>query len=199
MIVPIARKGRVVVVSGPSGVGKTSVMRRVYARCPIPLKPSVSATTRSPRPGERDGVDYHFLSKEEFERLRTTGQFIECFEVFGRGCWYGTPQSEVTPGLEAGKWVVLEIDVHGAQAVVGQFADAVTIFLRPRSREELERRLRGRDTETEEAIQRRLAQADQELAMAGHYKYQVINDDLDQAVQEICRILAQEWEKSHNA
>lgn len=186
-------------VSGPSGVGKTSVMQRVFQTCPLPLVSSVSATTRGPRPGERDGIDYHFISPEEFDRLRTGGQFIECFEVFGRGCWYGTPRSEVTPSLDAGKWVVLEIDVHGAQAVVEQFADAITIFLRPKSREELERRLRGRDTETEEAIQRRLAQADHELAMAERYRYQVINDDLDQAVQDICRILAQEWEKSHNA
>lgn len=185
-------------VSGPSGAGKTSVMRRVYQSCRIPLTPSVSVTTRPPRPGECDGADYHFVTQEQFDALRRMGSLLECFEVFGRGYWYGTPKSEVTTGLAAGKWIVLEIDVHGAQAVMEQFADAITIFLRPSSREELERRLRGRNTETEEAIQRRLAQADHELALADRYRYQVINDDLDRAVQDVCGILTREWEKSQN-
>ena len=118
---------------------------------------SVSATTRPPRNGEIDGVDYHFVSDDEFQCRRKRGDFLECFEVFGHGYWYGTLWSEVTTGLAAGKWVVLEIDVQGAQAVIERFADAMTIFLRPSSREELEHRLRGRGTETEEAIQRRLA------------------------------------------
>ena len=195
---PAELPGRLVVVSGPSGVGKTSVMRQVYQSCPLPLQRSVSATTRPPRPGETDGRDYHFLTNEEFQLRRKRGEFLECFQVFAQSCWYGTLWSEVTPGLTAGKWVVLEIDVQGALAVMEQFAEAVTIFLRPSSREELERRLRGRGTETEQSIRRRLAQADRELAQAGRYRYQVINDRLDQAVREICGLLTTEWEKSRH-
>jgi guanylate kinase len=104
----------------------------------------------------------------------------------------------VATGLSAGKWVVLEIDVQGAQAVVEKFPDAITIFLRPSTREELERRLRGRGTEAEEAIQRRLARADRELALADRYQYQVINDNMDQAVHEICGILTAQWEKNQD-
>ena len=191
-------QGRLVVVSGPSGAGKTTVMQRVFETCRVPLARSVSATTRLPRNGETDGVDYHYLSSEEFAELRKRGDFLECFEVFAQGHWYGTLRSEVTTGLTAGKWVVLEIDVQGALAVMQGFPDAVSIFLRPSSREEIERRLRGRGTETEEAIQRRLARADSELALADRYRYEVINDDMDQAVLDICRILTSEWEKSEN-
>jgi guanylate kinase len=184
------------VISGPSGAGKTSVMRQVYRSCRVPLVRSVSATTRPPRPGETDGVDYHFLSSEEFSNLRTRGAFLECFEVFGQSCWYGTLWTEVTTGLNAGKWVVLEIDVQGAGAVAERFSDAVTIFLNPSSRAELERRLRDRGTETKEALLQRLAAADYELLQASRYQYQVINDNMDQAVQRICDILTNEWERS---
>ncbi len=191
-------KGRVVVVSGPSGAGKTSVMRRVYRHSPVPLVQSVSATTRPRRPEETDGVDYHFLSDEDFQRCRQRGELLECYQVFHQSYWYGTLWSEVTPGLEAGKWVVLGIDVHGAHAVKERFADAVTVFVRPSSREELCRRLRARGTESEEAIERRLAVADEELAEADQYQYQVVNDDMDQAVREISAILTKEWEKSRD-
>jgi guanylate kinase len=184
-----ASGGRLVIVSGPSGAGKTTVMKKVFERCRVPLVASVSATTRPPRPGEVNGVDYHFLSNEEFAKHRQQGDFLECFEVFGRGYWYGTLRQEVCAGLDAGKCVVLEIDVQGAHAVVEQFPDAITIFIRPRSLEELERRLRGRGTETEEAIRRRLAQASNELAQTGQYRYVVFNDDLDRAVEEICMLL----------
>lgn len=187
-------QGRLVVVSGPSGAGKTSVMQRVFGTCSAPLVRSVSATTRPPRMGETDGVDYHFLSDENFQIRRKRGVFLECFEVFGQGHWYGTLESEVATGLAAGKWVVLEIDVQGALAVMQRFPDAITIFLRPSSRQEIERRLRGRGTETEEAIERRLARADRELALADRYQYQIINDNMDQAVQELCGILTSHWE-----
>jgi guanylate kinase len=190
--------GRVIVVSGPSGAGKTSVMQRVYQECRVPLVRSVSATTRPPRSGETDGVDYHFLSDKEFQLGRKRGDFLECFEVFAQGCWYGTLWLEVTTGLSAKKWVVLEIDVQGALAVLERFPDAITIFLRPSSQEELERRLRGRGTESEEAIASRLARADRELALANRYQYQVINDNMDQAVHDICRILTSQWEKCQN-
>jgi guanylate kinase len=182
-------RGKLVVMSGPSGVGKTTVLRRLLAGCSLPLRASVSATTRPPRPGEVDGVDYHFLSEEEFSRRRQQGEFLECYEVYSSGWWYGTLNSEVTSGLEAGDWIVLGIDVHGAFSVVDRYPDAITIFLRPSSLEELEKRLRGRGTEDEEALQRRLEQAKNELALADWYRYQVINDDLDRAVREICQIL----------
>jgi guanylate kinase len=186
-------KGRLVVVSGPSGAGKTTVMKRVFAQSSVPLVQSVSATTRPPRPGERDGVDYRFLSVEEFTSLQKRGDFLECFEVFGRGHWYGTLRSDVTTGLKAGKWVVLEIDVQGARAATAQYPDAITIFIQPSSAAELERRLRRRATETEEALTRRLEQARWELAQAPGYRYIVINDDLDLAVEEICNILNREF------
>jgi guanylate kinase len=188
----------VVVVSGPSGAGKTSVMQCVFDQCPVPLARSVSATTRPPRPGEIDGVDYHFLADSEFQSLRKGGEFVECFEVFAQGYWYGTLREAISTGLQSGKWVVLEIDVQGAMTVMRQYPDAITIFLQPSSVEELERRLRGRGTETEDAIQRRLAVARRELAVADCYRFRVINDDKDRAVQEISDLLTQEWEKSRN-
>ena len=172
---------------------------RVRRRARVPLVRSVSATTRPPRPGEIDGVDYHFLSDEEFRARRTGGVSSSNVSRFSATDTGTAPlRSEVTTGLAAGKWVVLEIDVQGALAVMERFPDAITIFLRPGSREELERRLRGRGTETEEAIQRRLEQAERELALADRYRYQVINDDMDQAVHEICDILTSQWEKSRN-
>lgn len=190
--------GRLVVVSGPSGAGKTSVMRRVFQQCSVPLVRSVSATTRPPRQGETDGVDYHFLTDEEFQAGRRRGDFLESYAVFGQDYWYGTLWSEVTSGRAAGKWVVLEIDVQGALDVMERFPEAITIFLRPSGVEELERRLRGRGTEAEEAIRRRLVRAEAELALAGRYRYQVINDQMDQAVQAICDILTVQWEKDHH-
>jgi len=189
--------GKLVVVSGPSGVGKTTVVKRLLATCRLPLRPSVSATTRPPRPGEVDGVDYHFFSEEEFRGRRDRGEFLECYEVYGAGWWYGTLASEVAAGLEAGEWVLLAIDVHGAFSVVDRYPDAITIFLRPSSLEELQRRLRGRQSDDEEAIQRRLEQAKSELALAGWYRHQVVNDDLERAVQEICAILDRSGDCRH--
>jgi guanylate kinase len=190
--------GRLVVVSGPAGVGKTTLVARVLHCQPVPLRRSISATTRPPRPGEIDGRDYHFLSAEEFGSRRQRGEFIECFEVFGRGQWYGTLESEVASGLAAGKWVVLNIDVRGGLAVMERYPEAVTIFVRARSLDEVARRLRGRGTETEEAIASRLARAEQEMTLAERYRYQVVNDDMDEAVGEICHILKNLWEKDQN-
>jgi guanylate kinase len=186
---PTTSRGKLVIVSGPSGAGKTTVLKRLYGRSPVPLVPSVSATTRQPRAGEVDGIDYHFLSEDEFAASRRRGEFLECVQVFGGGPWYGTPASAVQSGLQEGKWVLLEIDVQGASAVVRHYPDAVTIFIRPRSLEELERRLRGRGSESEAAVQRRLEQARSELAEAHRYRFQVINDDVDRAVDELCDIL----------
>lgn len=182
--------GRLVIISGPSGAGKTTLLKRMFANCRRPLVHSVSATTRRPRPGERDGLDYHFLSAEEFARRRAAGEFLECCEVYGRGDWYGTLRSEVAPRLAAGKWVVLEIDVQGTMAVLEHYPDAVTIFVSPESFEELERRLRDRGTESVAALQRRLEVARREMASAPRYRHQVVNDNLDRAAGEICGILS---------
>lgn len=184
-----ASQGKLVIISGPSGAGKSTVVRQLLDSCRLPLQLSVSATTRQPRAGERDGVDYHFISPDEFCRRRDAGEFLEWKEVFARGDLYGTLRSETAAGLAAGKWVILEIDVEGALAVLEQHPDAITIFVDPGSMDELERRLRGRGTETADSIQRRLAVARRELDCRDRYRFQVINDFKDRAVQEICQIL----------
>jgi guanylate kinase len=182
---------KLIVLSGPSGVGKSTVLRELLARHPDRLRLSVSATTRKARPGEIEGTDYYFLEPAEFARRREAGEFLECCEVFGRGHWYGTLLSEVRPSRNEPKWVVLDIDVDGAAKVVSQFPHVPTIFLRPSSEAELERRLRSRGTESNEAIERRLEVARRELARAHEYKYQVVNDTVERAVDEITEILFQ--------
>jgi guanylate kinase len=181
--------GKVVILSGPSGAGKSTVVRQLLQGSPLPLRLSVSATTRRPRPGERTGVDYHFLSQQKFAALRQAGEFLECKEVFGRGDWYGTLRSEVTTGHAEGKWVLLEIDVQGALSVLEQVPDAITIFLHPGSLAELERRLRTRGTESPESLARRLEVARGELEFVHRYQFEVVNDTVERAVQEICHIL----------
>jgi guanylate kinase len=187
--------GKLVIISGPSGAGKTSVVRRLLTECPLPLTLSVSATTRPPRAGEVDGRDYYFLSTEQFQERRQRGDFLECAEVFGRGYWYGTLRRTVTEGLDAGQWVVLEIDVQGMQAVAALYPEAVTFFVRPPSLSELQHRLRQRGTDSEEAIQRRLKVAEHEWQFAATYQHQIINLQLEDAVNQICRILCQLVEK----
>jgi guanylate kinase len=189
------KTGGLVIVSGPAGAGKSTVVRELMKTCKLPLAFSVSATTRAPRPGEVDGEDYHFLSKEEFQRRREAGAFLECKEVFGRGDWYGTLQSEVVSGLGAGNWVVLEIDVEGAMSVLAAHPDAITIFIHCGSLAELERRLRQRNTETEASIQRRLEVARGELALQDRYTWQINNTDVAQSVHQICDILGRERKK----
>jgi guanylate kinase len=181
-------RGKLIVVSGPSGAGKTTLLKKVFERFPQ-LKVSVSATTRPPRPGEQQGIDYYFLTAGEFARRRAAGEFLECCEVFGAGQWYGTLHSEVSPSLQAGKSIVLEIDVQGTLAVLRTHPDAITIFVQPSSLEELERRLRGRGTESQQSIARRLEVARRELSFADRYHYHVTNDDVDRAVHEVSDIL----------
>jgi guanylate kinase len=188
--------GRLVILSGPSGSGKSTVVSRLLEHCPLPLELSVSATTRAARPGEQDGREYYFLTPEQFQQMRDQGRFLECAEVFGN--WYGTLRSEVTQRRREGKWVILEIDVQGALAVMEQEPDAVSIFLKTPSVEEYERRLRSRKTEDEATIQRRVDGARRELALAGRYRYQVINDRVERAVEEICSILKKQ-EGDHRA
>lgn len=183
--------GKLVVISGPSGVGKTTLLRRLLADHPA-LVPSVSATTRPPRTGERDGVDYHFMTLAEFERRRADGRFLECCQVYGRQHWYGTLVEEVSPRLTAGKWVVLEIDVEGTLAILGRFPEAITIFVEPSHPDQLFQRLRDRGTESPEAMARRLEVARRELHEAHRYRHRVVNENVDEALAGIERILAAE-------
>jgi guanylate kinase len=180
--------GKLVVISGPSGVGKTTLLRRLLEG-ERRLVPSVSATTRPPRAGEQDGVDYHFLSEEEFERRRSAGEFLECCRVYGRQHWYGTLVDEVTPRLAAGEWVVLEIDVEGTLSILERFPRAITIFVEPSRPEQLDERLARRGTETPEAIRRRLEVAKRELQQAHLYRHRVVNEDVTEAVAAIMGIL----------
>jgi len=182
---------RVVVLSGPSGSGKTTIVERLLDCAPTKLMKSVSATTRAPRAGERDGEAYYFLSRDEFEDRRKRGDFLETAEVYA-GTWYGTLRSEVDRAKVARAWSLLEIDVEGALKVMALYPDAVTIFLRPPSMDICEQRLRDRGTETEEVIQRRLRKVAEELSFAPQYRYQVVNDEVGRAVAEIGTILEQE-------
>ena len=181
--------GRLIIFSGPSGVGKTTVLAEIFAACTRPLLMSVSATTRPQREGETEGVSYYYVSEEEFQKRVDADDFLEFTEVFGRGHWYGTLKETVETGLAGGKWVILEIDVDGAQKVLKHFPDAITIFVHPGSAEELELRLRGRGTESEQALQRRLEVAKRELDMASHYEHIVINQSVEQTAADICQIL----------
>jgi guanylate kinase len=183
--------GKLVIISGPSGVGKTTVLKQLFATCESPLQESVSATTREMRTGETAGSSYQYLSHEQFQKHREHGDFLECCEVFGYGHWYGTLREPVTTGLKQGKWIVLEIDVEGADKVLNHYPDAITIFIHPGSLEELENRLRGRGTESEKVLQRRLDVAQRELDASPTYRHIVINQSVDQTVNDICKILQQ--------
>ncbi len=183
---PVEARGTLLVVSGPGGVGKGTVVRRLARRRPD-LAVSVSATTRPPRLGEVDGVDYHFLTDAQFTRLVAEDGFLEWAEF--NGARYGTPWSSIRAPLAAGRPVVLEIDIQGARQVRATYPEAVLVFLAPPSPAALEVRLRNRG-DSAEAIERRLDIARWELAQAGDFDHVVVNDDLEQAVAAIDRILA---------
>ena len=183
--------GKLVIISGPSGSGKSTVVRRLLAESELPLVLSISATTRPPRVGEENGREYFFMTDDEFQARRRSGEFLECKEVFGRGYWYGTLRNTVSTGLDQGKWVLLEIDVQGALAVLQDYPQAITIFVHPGSVAELEKRLRNRGTESQESIQRRLDVAAEELALRHHYTHEVINEEIQTTVQQLCKLLVQ--------
>jgi guanylate kinase len=187
----MVKTGKLVIISGPSGAGKSTVVRELIQKARLPLRLSVSATTRAPRPGEVDGREYYFLTKEEFDRRRQNNEFLECKEVFGRGHWYGTLRTPVATGIEEGNWVILEIDVQGALHVFENNPDVVSIFVHPGSMIELERRLRNRQTEDEAAIARRLEVARDEMAFRQRYKYEVVNHTVDLTVEMIQQLLEQ--------
>lgn len=175
-------------IAGPSGVGKGTVVRNVRSRIPGDLVLSVSATTRPPRPGEVDGTDYLFVDDAEFDRMVREKELLEWAEVF-HGHRYGTPAGPVERHRAAGRDVLLEIDVEGARWVHERAPDAVMILLEPPSRDELERRLRSRGTETDASIEERLAKAEWELGQAATFDHLVVNDDLERASAEVAAII----------
>ncbi len=185
MSAPPPARGLLVVLSGPSGVGKTTLCERLCAR--YGWSRVVTATTRSSRGGERDGVDYHFLSEEEFERRVRAGGFLEHARVFSRR--YGTPRDAVEAGLSSGEVLLLPIDVQGAAQVRVSCPKALRIFLLPPDLSTLEARLAGRGTEDALRRAERLRIAQEELARQGEYDHRVVNDDLGQAEREIARLV----------
>ena len=182
-------QGRIIIISGPSGVGKGTVLRQVMAHNPL-LQFSVSATTRPIRPGEIDGVHYHFVDKSRFEEVLKNNELLE-HAVYADN-YYGTPEKAVDDALIKGISVVLEIDVQGALQIMERRPDAISIFIAPPSLTELRRRLKGRGDTAEQIMQERLRVAPHECEIAQKYQYTVVNNDLQQAVAEVEAILTAE-------
>ena len=186
-MVDIVSRGLLIILSGPSGVGKGTVREMLFKDESLNLAYSISMTTRLPRPNERDGIDYFFVTKEEFEKNIETGLLLEYAQFVGN--YYGTPKNYVEELLNNGKNVVLEIEVQGALQVMSKCPEALTIFLVPPSFEELEKRIRGRRTEKEEVIKERLNKARKELETKDNYKYVVVNDEVLKAKDAIANII----------
>ena len=182
-------KGRSFIISGPSGVGKSTVLKGLMEKRKN-LYFSVSATTRQPRPGEEDGVHYHFLTMDTFREWIAQDEFLEHAEFVGN-C-YGTPREYVYEAMDRGQYVILDIEVQGAMQVAEKMPEVVRIFVAPPSWSELERRLTARGTDTPEKIQGRLARAKEEVKLAGTYDYFVINDSVEHAVSELDAIMTAE-------
>ena len=180
------------VVSCSSGVGKGTVLKGFLAKNPDFML-SISCTTRAPRAGETDGVNYFFMTKEDFKDCIENDKFLEWAEFAGN--FYGTKKKFINQCLAEGKDIILEIDTQGALQVKKQMPEAVLIFICPPSLEDLEKRLRGRHTEEEEAIQKRLEAVKEELSRAENFDYKIVNDDLDNAITELERIISGEQEK----
>ncbi len=183
------KRGKLIVYSGCSGVGKGTIMEHILKTFPE-LKFSVSATTRAPRPGETHGVEYFFVTREEFNEMIENDGFLEYAEFCDNN--YGTPKKAVEERLAQGIDVILEIEVQGGVSVINNFPECVSIFILPPSLGELERRLRKRGTEDDETIEKRLAQAEREIKCAPIYKHQVINGELDLAIEEVISIIRKE-------
>jgi guanylate kinase len=186
------RKGILFIVSAPSGAGKTTISTRALVEVPG-LTMSTSCTTRAPRSGEVEGRDYVFLSREEFERRRDAGAFAEWAEV--HGFLYGTPRAPIDEALADGRDMLLDIDVQGARQMKDRYAEAVAVFVLPPSEAELERRLRGRGTDPEDVIRKRLVRARAEMQELPHYDYYVINRDVDESVRLFAAIVSAERAK----
>ena len=182
-------KGLLLVISGPSGTGKGTVCKRLLEKNKD-IFLSVSATTRKPREGEIDGVSYHFYDEDKFRNLIAKNQFIEWAAFCDN--YYGTPKAPVVENIENGRDVMLEIEIEGAMKVRAKHPEGVYIFLFPPSIDVLEERLKGRGTETDEGIAKRLARAKEEFKMCTKYNYYVVNDDLEKAVEEIEAIIVAE-------
>ncbi|MDO5108856.1 MAG: guanylate kinase [Erysipelotrichaceae bacterium] len=187
-------KGLLIVLSGPSGVGKGTVLKEVMKDESLKLAFSISMTTRAKREGEEDGVNYFFVTRDEFEQAVRDGKMLEYAEFVGN--YYGTPLEYVEKLRNEGMNVILEIEVQGCMQVREKEPDALTIFIVPPSMEELESRIRGRKTEAEEIIQQRLAKAESEMEMLNKYKYVVCNDDVKLAADIISVIIRRHMEKA---
>ena len=186
-------KGLLIVISGPSGVGKGTVRDKFVNDPQLNLAFSVSMTSRQPRAGEQDGVDYFFVTSERFEEALKNDELLEWTEFVGN--YYGTPLAFVEKLRNEGKNVLLEIEVEGAMQIKTKCPDALTIFITPPSMEELERRIRGRRSEAEEIVQQRLAKAAREMNLMSQYKYVVCNDDADLAAEIISVIIKRHMER----
>ena len=188
------QRGLLIVLSGPSGVGKGTVRKALFEMPEQEFVYSVSMTTRPPRPGEVDGVDYYFVSREEFERQIAAGNLLEYAEFVGN--YYGTPKDKVEEQLNKGKEVILEIEVNGALQVRDKCKDAVFIFLVPPTRKALYDRLKQRGTESEERIIQRITKANKEFKLAHQYDYIVVNDEVHNAADRIMAIIRAEHAKT---
>ena len=182
-------KGLLIVVSGASGTGKGTVCKKILSDMPK-IFYSVSATTRQPRPGETDGVEYFFISREEFQNWIAEDKFLEYAEVYGN--FYGTPLHKIEERLNRGENVLLEIDTQGALNVMKKCPEGIFIFLLPPSLEELKNRIKNRGTETPESLERRFNSAKAEISLGKKYQYAVVNDSVDSAVQKIKEIISAE-------
>jgi guanylate kinase len=184
--------GKLIVISAPSGSGKTTIVKEIMKRNPT-LGFSVSATTRTMRPGEVNGKDYFFLTREEFKRRVAAGEFVEWEEFYGN-C-YGTLKSEVDRLLASGRHLLFDLDVKGGLSIKKQYPDALLIFIRPPSMEVLKERLVGRKTEDEETIRTRLARVPMELELGNGFDHQVVNDDLGTAIDEVQKLIDQHFQQ----
>lgn len=187
------RKGLLILISGPSGTGKGTVCDLLRKNHPE-ISYSISATTRQPRPGEQDGVNYYFYDKEKFRQMIDAGELLEWAEVYCN--YYGTPKQKVLDRLNAGEDILLEIDTQGALNVMKAMPEGLFIFLLPPSLEELANRLKGRGTETEESLQRRLGAAVDEIKIAHNYRYVVVNDKVEAAEKAIAGIIEAEHHRT---